>query len=404
MTQENQPGGGMQPERRRRTDYQNQQMNAPVSRVTDSWPFEEPEQSPELRQERSPDLYRATNPFWNRPLRDASAQSGAYPPQPVPPGAYQTPQQSVPTGAYQTPQQSVPPGAYQTPQQSVPPEAYQRPPTQQTACQPPIGHPDVLDTDSYTGEIPRGRSRRTRRLLTFLVAAAVMLIVASLLFGALFRVRHIQVSGNVNISAEEIIALSQIQIGQSSLLDEEAIKNHIQQNPYLVFVMLEHPSCDTIILTVKERQETACLTSGGIGIIIDARGYVLRTYANPKTEQPGLVQVQGMSAKYVMVGQKLVPMQQQQLDAVTEILLKLKIMGGLDQIAVLDISTLDRITMQTTDEMEIVLGDDELLHEKLRAFLLVRQELENRGKTGGTLTLSNPVEPVYAPPEVSEAS
>ena len=28
-------------------------------------PFEEPEQSPELRQERSPDLYRATNPFWN---------------------------------------------------------------------------------------------------------------------------------------------------------------------------------------------------------------------------------------------------------------------------------------------------------------------------------------------------
>ena len=28
-------------------------------------PFEEPEQSPELRQERSPDLYRATNHFWN---------------------------------------------------------------------------------------------------------------------------------------------------------------------------------------------------------------------------------------------------------------------------------------------------------------------------------------------------
>lgn len=393
MTQGNQPGGGMQPERRRRTTYQNQQMNTPVSQRTDSWPFEEPEQSPELCQERSPDLYRATNPFWNRPLKDASAQSGSYPPQ-----------QPVPPGAYQAPQQSVPPGAYQPPQQSVPPEAYQRSPTQQTACQQPIGHPDVLDTDSYTGEMSHGRSRRTRRLLTFLVAAAVMLIVASLLFGALFRVRHIQVNGNVNISAEEIIALSQIQIGQSSLLDEEAIQNRIQQNPYLVFVMLEHPSCDTVVLTVKERQETACLTSGGIGIIIDARGYVLRTYANPKAEQPGLVQVQGMSAKYVMVGQKLVSMQQKQLDAVTEILLKLKIMGGLDQIAVLDISTLDRITMQTTDEMEIVLGDDELLHEKLRAFLLVRQELEKRGKTGGTLTLTNPVEPVYAPPEVSEAS
>lgn len=58
-------------------------------------------------------------------------------------------------------------------------------------------------------------------------------------------------------------------------------------------------------------------------------------------------------------------------------------MGGLDQIAVLDVSSLDRIRMQTMDGMEIVLGDSSLLHEKLRAFLIVRTELSAMGKTGG---------------------
>lgn len=50
MTQDNwQPG--TPPGGRRRTQH-----------PTAENPFEEPEQSPELRQERSPDLYRATNP------------------------------------------------------------------------------------------------------------------------------------------------------------------------------------------------------------------------------------------------------------------------------------------------------------------------------------------------------
>lgn len=56
--------------------------------------------------------------------------------------------------------------------------------------------------------------------------------------------------------------------------------------------------------------------------------------------------------------------------------------------------------MQTMDGMEIVLGDSSLLHEKLRAFLIVRTELSTMGKTGGTLTLTDAVNPVYAPPTV----
>ena len=96
MTQDNwQPG--TPPGGRRRTQH-----------PTAENPFEEPEQSPELRQERSPDLYRATNPFWNQPFRDAESAS-------------------------------APPDLGEPPQ-SPPPEASV------------WSHPPVLDTDSYSEE------------------------------------------------------------------------------------------------------------------------------------------------------------------------------------------------------------------------------------------------------------
>ena len=56
--------------------------------------------------------------------------------------------------------------------------------------------------------------------------------------------------------------------------------------------------------------------------------------------------------------------------------------------------------MESLVGMDIVLGDASLLHEKLRAVLIVRTELSTMGKTGGTLTLTDAVNPVYAPPTV----
>ena len=229
---------------------------------------------------------------------------------------------------------------------------------------------------------------------------ALAILFVAFLFGGVLTVRNIRVTGNVRISAEEIIRLSKLKLGQSSLINEKEISNRIEQNPYLICRMVSLESFDTICIEVKERQEVTFLTTSGIGVITDAHGYVLRTVQNANESHPELVRVQGLSVKKTIIGQKLIANQQKQLDAVTEVLLQLTVMGGLDQIAVLDVSSLDRIRMQTMDGMEIVLGDSSLLHEKLRAFLIVRTELSAMGKPGGTLTLTDAVNPVYAPPTV----
>ena len=148
MTQDNwQPG--TPPGGRRRTQH-----------PTAENPFEEPEQSPELRQERSPDLYRATNPFWNQPFRDAESAS-------------------------------APPDLGEPPQ-SPPPEASV------------WSHPPVLDTDSYSEETQK-RHHRTRRVWKAIVPLALAILFVAFLFGGVLTVRNIRVTGNVRISAEEII-------------------------------------------------------------------------------------------------------------------------------------------------------------------------------------------------------
>ncbi len=333
-----------QQDRRRSGMYsRNGQMNQNAS------PFEEPAQSPELRQERSPDLYRATNPFWNQPLQGKGIEAS-------------------------------PPDVGDPPRTAQEPSIWQ--------------HPDVLDTDSYTETKHPKRKRRV--ILSILLALGLIVLAASLVLG-MMRVRKIKVTGNAGFSAEAIIALSQIKIGQFSLVNETEIINRIEQNPYLICKRVSLESFDTICIEVKERQEVTFLTTSGIGVITDAHGYVLRTVSNANESHPELIKVQGLNIKMVIIGQKLIASQQATLNAMTEILLQLKIMGGLDQIAIIDVSTTERLTMQTMDGMEIVLGDSEQLHEKLRAFLLVREKLSNMGVSGGTLMLSDPVNPIYTP-------
>ena len=249
MTQDNwQPG--TPPGGRRRTQH-----------PTAENPFEEPEQSPELRQERSPDLYRATNPFWNQPFRDAESAS-------------------------------APPDLGEPPQ-SPPPEASV------------WSHPPVLDTDSYSEETQK-RHHRTRRVWKAIVPLALAILFVAFLFGGVLTIRNIRVTGNARISAEEIIRLSKLKLGQSSLINEKEISNRIEQNPYLICRMVSLESFDTICIEVKERQEVTFLTTSGIGVITDAHGYVLRTVQNANESHPELVRVQGLSVKKTIIGQKLI--------------------------------------------------------------------------------------------------
>jgi cell division septal protein FtsQ len=94
-----------------------------------------------------------------------------------------------------------------------------------------------------------------------IVPLALAILFVAFLFGGVLTVRNIRVTGNARISAEEIIRLSKLKLGQSSLINEKEISNRIEQNPYLICRMVSpgvFPSPATRFISSVSHPERNC--------------------------------------------------------------------------------------------------------------------------------------------------
>ena len=90
---------------------------------------------------------------------------------------------------------------------------------------------------------------------------AAVLILGLFLFFVVFTVQNVQVAGNRQIPAGEIIRLSGIQTGTPLFgLREEEIERGIARDPSLKFRYLEKEPPGTVILHVQEREACCWMT------------------------------------------------------------------------------------------------------------------------------------------------
>lgn len=310
-------------------------------------PFEEPEQAPELRENRSENLYSREEPFWNRVV-DGDA----------------VPRDDVRDANY-------------------------------------WNHPDVMDTDRLLQFDNDTKLQKVRKFLgsgtvkKCLLMTAVVVVIAVILYSALFQVRTIQVVGNSTISTQEIIRLSGIRVGQSTMtIDDEAVMRKVEGNSSLRCTLVD-VQWDTVIIHVKERVPAAYLKHNGMLLTLDNRGYVLRESLSTSDPAGSLVQVVGLEVRRSELGQQLALTNRKQLDTYTQILVELKAMKGLDLIRVLDMSSMDSIYLATHDGFSVRLGSEESIHEKLRAFLITREKLLEMSAGPGTIDVTNPARPTF---------
>lgn len=312
-------------------------------------PFEEPEQAPELRNNRSENLYSRDEPFWNRVV-DAP-QPGGEP---------------------------------------------RRDPNY-------WNHPDVLDTDRMLHVDTDTRLQKLRKFLgsgavrKFLLIAAVIVVVAVILHSALFQVRSISVVGNSMISTEEIVRLSGLKIGQSSMtIDDEAVMRKVEANRYLRCTLID-VQWDSIIIHVKERVPAAYINHNGMVVTLDNRGVVLEETLNAYAGDGSLVKVIGLDVRRCALGQTISLNTTTQLETYTQILVELKAMQGIDLLSELDMTSMDSIYLATRDGFDVRLGSEESIHEKLRAFMITRETLLEMNKGAGTIDVTDPGRPTYLP-------
>ena len=242
-----------------------------------------------------------------------------------------------------------------------------------------------------------------------LMAAAAALV----LFFGVFRIREIKVVGNRDVSATDIIRFSGIRRGGSILtLSEDetqrnllssAAKAAMDQGNYnyyrLEFRYLEKEMPGTVTIAVREREACCWCTWGGIMYVMDKNGMVLYETENlDMRSQVQLTEVKGLTIRSgAQAGQTIVLSSAAQETLFRDLFLEMKITGCTQAIREADLSNPDSVLLTTRDPFTVSLGDGGLLHAKLRSMLLVRGKLLEMGKNTGSINVSNPESPFYSP-------
>ena len=264
---------------------------------------------------------------------------------------------------------------------------------------------------------PRGKNRERRISVRVFGTVLLLLLCAFLVvYFGVFRIREIRVIGNSMVSASDIIRFSGIRRGDSILrLSEKDTEQRLYasaiaaanadpeninyRNYMLQFRYLEKELPGTVTIAVRERETCCFLIWCGIMYAMDKNGMVLYESENPAIkEQAELVEVKGLDVRSgAQLGQTMVLSSAAQELAFRDLFLEMKVLGCTKQILEADLSNPSSILLTTRDNFTVSLGNSESLHAKLRSMLLVQEKLKEMGKTGGSISVTNPETPYYSP-------
>ena len=136
------------------------------------------------------------------------------------------------------------------------------------------------------------RKRRKTKLIVFILIAVIVGIVVYLLNSPTFKIKSIEVTGNLQLDKQKIIEQSELKLGDSIFSNINIItKVKIKQNGYIEDAIVTKEMPNTIKIEVTERKASFQIeTENGYYIYIDEQGYIMDYSQEPKE----LVTITGM--------------------------------------------------------------------------------------------------------------
>ncbi len=258
-----------------------------------------------------------------------------------------------------------------------------------------------LWTQTGTGTRPavKPRKTRSRMLRAVLVLVLMLAAVAVVLRFTVFNITDIVVTGNRNLSAEEVIRASGLRRGESIFSVSEArVRDRIQSDYRMKFEYLAREMPGTVILSVREREPCCWLTYCGIMYVMDKNRMVLYESENPADKPIDLVEIKGLDVRSnTVVGQFINLGNETQQEIFTELFREMKVLGCLSQVAEVDLSNTSSILLTTRSGYTVWIGERTNIHAKIRSMMLVQDWLSANEMTGGTINVNNPEGPIYSP-------
>ena len=228
------------------------------------------------------------------------------------------------------------------------------------------------------------------KVLTLIIVIIGVSIYVAL--SPLFNIKEINVTGNIKLSKEEIISLSELKTDENTFkVSKKNIKNKVKANAYIENVKIRRKLPDKVEIIVVERVATYMIPFANSYIYINNQGYMLEI-TSQKAEMPAIVGI-STPEEELHEGQRLISEDLVKLGEVLQIMESANANELVDLITKIDISNRqDYILTLEKEKKAIHLGDVSNLSTKMayvkkilndekgvEGEILVNTDLTNKG-------------------------
>lgn len=224
------------------------------------------------------------------------------------------------------------------------------------------------------------KATRLKKLKICLFLIILLIAIILLLSSSLFNIKSINVLNNNILSNEEIISLSNINIGQNIFkINKNSSIDHIKENAYIEEVEISRKLPNTLEINVKERKRKYMLQFADSYVYINNQGYMLEI----STEKLDLPIITGFKTDLsnVKPGERLEVDDLKKLDMVIKIVETANVNNIGNLITKVEVSDEKNYVVELgTENKKAYLGDCSNLNTRmLNLQTIVEQEKGNAG-------------------------
>ncbi|HEB13199.1 MAG TPA: FtsQ-type POTRA domain-containing protein [Actinobacteria bacterium] len=223
-------------------------------------------------------------------------------------------------------------------------------------------------------KLRRTRTKQTLYILAIIVIACAVIIGGYLVWNSdYWLIKKVTVAGNKRVSAEEVVALTELDADTSLLkLPKERTKAKLERHPWIKQAHLDRNLPDQLLITIKEREPFVIIKQSDKLIVLDETGFVLQSKA--RTGESGIPVINGVKIVKPKIGKQY---RNKRVQAV------LKSLRGLDKdlrekVTWVSVSSLENLSFQTSDGLEVIYGGPKDAVKKNFLIKKILQEADER--------------------------
>ena len=228
------------------------------------------------------------------------------------------------------------------------------------------------------------RNRIKRKMLLFFLIFVVLLTI--LLYAPFMKIKTINCIGNEKISAEEIIASSNICKGNNIFrINKNKAQKNIKNISYIKSVSIDRKLLNSININVEECVTRAYILNGKEYVYIDETGKILEISTTPP-ETPASI-VNGVKLNNKNLNEICEFKNKKQLECLTELLSMISNSRFNGLTTSIDVTDVNHIKFVVNDNLDIIIGNTDNLDYKIN--FMASGAYDNLGANrGGILDVS----------------